>query len=161
MICAVAAVWCGATAVKAALALAHRESYIVSWWDASVAGTGRKLGSTRTAIKLVAMLAIAAMCVLALAHVIEPSQALYVAIAYIAIQQTEGQILIPLLMKGGIDLPPVLTILAQAAMALVFGFLGLMVAVPLLAAVMVPLRIRYVEQEEAGAGGEMALGTGG
>ncbi|HEX5179538.1 MAG TPA: AI-2E family transporter [Gemmatimonadaceae bacterium] len=76
-----------------------------------------------------------------------PEKALSVTIAYIAIQQTEGQILIPMLMKGGIDLPPVLTILAQAVMAMLFGFLGLMVAVPLLAAVMVPLRILYTDRE--------------
>ncbi|HXE60591.1 MAG TPA: AI-2E family transporter [Gemmatimonadaceae bacterium] len=76
-----------------------------------------------------------------------PEKALSVTIAYIAIQQTEGQILIPMLMKGGIDLPPVLTILAQAVMAMLFGFLGLMTAVPLLAAIMVPLRILYVERE--------------
>lgn len=76
-----------------------------------------------------------------------PEKALSVTIAYIAIQQTEGQVLIPMLMKGGIDLPPVLTILAQAVMAMLFGFLGLMTAVPLLAAIMVPLRILYVEKE--------------
>ena len=76
-----------------------------------------------------------------------PEKAFYVAIAYIVIQQTEGQILIPLLMKGGIDIPPVLTILAQAVMALVFGFIGLMVAVPLLAAIIVPLRILYIDRE--------------
>jgi predicted PurR-regulated permease PerM len=44
------------------------------------------------------------------------------------------------------DLPPVLTILAQALMALLFGFLGLMVAVPMLAAVMVPVKMLYVER---------------
>lgn len=75
-----------------------------------------------------------------------PEKALYVAAAYIAIQQLEGHILIPLLMKGGMDLPPVLTILAQALMALLFGFLGLMVAVPMLAAVMVPVKMLYVER---------------
>ena len=75
-----------------------------------------------------------------------PEKALYVAIAYIAIQQLEGHILIPLLMKGGMDLPPVLTILAQALMALLFGFLGLMVAVPMLAAAMVPVKMLYVER---------------
>jgi predicted PurR-regulated permease PerM len=75
-----------------------------------------------------------------------PEKALYVTIAYIAIQQLEGHILIPLLMKGGMDLPPVLTILAQALMALLFGFLGLMVAVPMLATVMVPVKMLYVER---------------
>jgi predicted PurR-regulated permease PerM len=74
-----------------------------------------------------------------------PEKALYVGLAYLAIQQLEGHILIPMLMKGGMDLPPVLTIVTQGLMALLFGFLGLMIAVPLLAAVMVPIKMLYVE----------------
>jgi predicted PurR-regulated permease PerM len=74
-----------------------------------------------------------------------PEKALYVGLAYLVIQQLEGHILIPLLMKGGMDLPPVLTIVTQGLMALLFGFLGLMIAVPLLAAVMVPVKMLYVE----------------
>ncbi|MEP7066966.1 MAG: AI-2E family transporter [Gemmatimonadota bacterium] len=74
-----------------------------------------------------------------------PEKALYVGIAYIVIQQLENHILIPLLMKGGMDLPPVLTIVAQALMALLFGFLGLLIAVPLLAAVLVPIKMLYVQ----------------
>ena len=41
------------------------------------------------------------------------------------------------------DLPPALTVISQALMAMVFGFIGLMVAVPLLAAVMVPIKMLY------------------
>lgn len=74
-----------------------------------------------------------------------PEKALYVGFAYLVIQQVEGHLLIPLLMKGGMNLPPVLTIVTQALMALLFGFLGLMIAVPLLAAVMVPVKMLYVE----------------
>jgi predicted PurR-regulated permease PerM len=74
-----------------------------------------------------------------------PEKALYVIIAYTAIQFLENHLLIPLLMKGGIDLPPALTIMAQALMALLFGFIGLMCAVPLLAAVMVCVKMLYVE----------------
>lgn len=74
-----------------------------------------------------------------------PEKALYVGLTYIAIQQIENHLLIPLLMKGGMDLPPVLTIVTQGLMALLFGFLGLMIAVPLLAAVMVPIKMLYVE----------------
>ena len=77
MIFAVATFWCGATALKAALALLHRESYVVGWWDAAIAGTGRKLDRIRTAIKLVAMLALTAVCALVIAQVLESSQALY------------------------------------------------------------------------------------
>ena len=74
-------------------------------------------------------------------------KALYVGIAYLTIQQLEGHILIPLLMKGEMDLPPVLTIFAQALMALLFGFIGLMVAVPLLAAIIVPIKLLYVDDD--------------
>ena len=74
-----------------------------------------------------------------------PEKAAYVAIAYILVQFMENHLLIPLLMKGGIDLPPVLTILAQSLMALVFKFIGLMVAVPMLAATMVAVKMLYVE----------------
>ncbi|HEY5439925.1 MAG TPA: AI-2E family transporter [Gemmatimonadaceae bacterium] len=75
-----------------------------------------------------------------------PEKAVYVAFAYWGIQFLENHILIPLLMKGGMDLPPALTVLTQALLALVFGFLGLMVAVPLLATVMVLVQMLYVEQ---------------
>jgi predicted PurR-regulated permease PerM len=73
-----------------------------------------------------------------------PERAVYVVIAYTAIQQLEGVVLQPLLMKEGLELPPVMTILGQALFALVFGFLGLLLAVPLMASVMVPVKLLYV-----------------
>jgi predicted PurR-regulated permease PerM len=48
-------------------------------------------------------------------------------------------------MKGGVDLPPALTLVAQAMLAVLFGFLGLMVAVPALAATMVGVKMLYVQ----------------
>ena len=57
----------------------------------------------------------------------------------------EGHLLIPLLMKGRVNLPPAMTILSQALMAVLFGFLGLMCAVPLLAATMTIVKVLYVE----------------
>jgi hypothetical protein len=85
MICAVATVWCAATAVKAALALVHRESYTVSWWDAGIAGTGRRLGRVRTVIKLITMLGVSTVCALALAEVLGSSQALPVLFGLIGV----------------------------------------------------------------------------
>ena len=79
-----------------------------------------------------------------------PEKAATVAVAYWGIQFLENHILIPLLMKGGMDLPPALTVITQALLALVFGFLGLMVAVPLLATVMVMVQVLYVEQNHVG-----------
>jgi predicted PurR-regulated permease PerM len=74
-----------------------------------------------------------------------PEKALWVVVAYTLIQQAENHVLIPLIMKEGIDIPPVLTILVQASFAIVLGFLGLLVAVPLLGALMVPIKMLYVE----------------
>lgn len=82
---------------------------------------------------------------IAMGFVVSPEKALWVAIAYWGIQFLENQLLIPILMREGVDIPPALTILAQALMALVFGFLGLLVAVPLLAASMVAVKMLYVE----------------
>ncbi len=82
----------------------------------------------------------------AMAFLDSPEKAAYVAIMYWGVQFLENHILIPLLMKGGMDLPPALTVLAQALLALVFGFLGLMVAVPMLAVIMVTIQMLYVEQ---------------
>jgi predicted PurR-regulated permease PerM len=83
-----------------------------------------------------------------------PEKALLVIGVYVGIQFMENHILIPLLMKGGMDLPPALTVVSQALLALVFGFLGLMVAVPLLATIMVVVQVLYVqrtaERERAG-----------
>lgn len=73
-----------------------------------------------------------------------PETALYVVLAYTVIQQVEANLVYPLLMKEGLEIPPVLTIVAQGVMSLVFGFLGLLVAVPMLAAAMVPIKMLYV-----------------
>jgi predicted PurR-regulated permease PerM len=79
-----------------------------------------------------------------------PEKAILVAAVYMGIQFLENHILIPLLMKGGMDLPPALTVITQALLALVFGFLGLMVAVPMLATVMVTVQVLYVQKRPAG-----------
>jgi len=74
-----------------------------------------------------------------------PQKALFVALLCWGVQFLEGHILAPLLMKRGVDLPPVVTLIGLSLMALVFGFLGMMVAVPVLAAVMVAIKMLYVE----------------
>jgi predicted PurR-regulated permease PerM len=89
-----------------------------------------------------------------------PEKALWVALVYLVIQQLEGNVVTPLLMKEGLDLPPVLTIIGQSAMALTFGFVGLVIAMPLLGAVMVPIKLLYV-QDVVGDEVEMPGGRGG
>jgi predicted PurR-regulated permease PerM len=82
---------------------------------------------------------------LAMALLDSPTKALSVLGVYLVIQGLEANVLIPLLMQGRMDLPPALTIVAQALMTFAFGFLGLMIAVPLLATVMIPIKLLYVE----------------
>ena len=89
-----------------------------------------------------------------------PEKAATVALAYWGIQFLENHVLIPLLMKGGMDLPPALTVVTQALLALVFGFLGLMVAVPLLATIMVIVQVLYVDQLATRAASADGDGTG-
>lgn len=83
-----------------------------------------------------------------MAFVDSPGLALAVVIAYWGIQFLENNLLIPFLMRGEMDLPPAITLIAQTLMTLLFGFIGLMVAVPLTAAVLVPVRM-MAEREDA------------
>lgn len=78
----------------------------------------------------------AAIPAIAMAFIDSPHKALVVAVGYIVIQFVENHVLVPVLMKHGVNLPPALTLGIQALMSLLFGFLGLLVAVPLLAALL-------------------------
>lgn len=82
---------------------------------------------------------------LMLALVISPAKALWVLLLYVGIQQAEANLVLPLLMKGMVQLPPALTLLVQVLMSVLFGFLGLLLAVPALAAGKVLIQALYVE----------------
>jgi predicted PurR-regulated permease PerM len=99
---------------------------------------------------------VSALPAIAMGFVDSPEKALWVVLAYVGIQFLENHVLIPLLMKGGINLAPALTVFTQALMALTFGFLGLMCAVPLLAATVVAVKMLYVEDVV----GEPQIGPG-
>jgi predicted PurR-regulated permease PerM len=94
---------------------------------------------------------ISAVPAIAMGFVDSPEKALAVAIAYVGIQFVENHLLIPILMKEGVNLPPALTIVMQALMAIVFGILGLLVAVPLLATIMIAVRILTKHEGAPGA----------
>lgn len=94
---------------------------------------------------------LSALPAIAMGFVDSPQKALAVAIAYVGIQFLENHLLIPILMKQGLNLPPALTIIMQGLMALVFGVLGLLVAVPLLAAIMIAAQILTRDDDVSGA----------
>ena len=82
----------------------------------------------------------AAIPAMAMAFIDSPHKALIVGIGYFVIQFVENHVLVPVLMKHGVNLPPAMTLGIQALMSLLFGFLGLLVAVPLLAAIVTIVR---------------------
>lgn len=77
--------------------------------------------------------------------------ALAVIILYTVIQQAEGHLLQPLVMRGAVRLPPALTVLIGAFMSILFGFLGLVLAVPLLATAIVLTKRLYIQPLNAHA----------
>lgn len=87
---------------------------------------------------------IASIPALGIALLESPQKAIYVAILYIVIQQFEGNILTPLLLKRRLEVPPVLTIVAVSAFGIVFGVLGMLAAEPLVAAALLVVRKLYV-----------------
>lgn len=82
-------------------------------------------------------------------------QAAYVLILYTAVQTLEGYVLTPLVQRKAVDLPPVLTITAQVALSWAAGPIGLLVAVPLIAVIMVSTQMLYVQDR---IGDRMASG---
>ncbi len=86
---------------------------------------------------------------LILALISDPFKAVYVIIAFIIIQQIEGNILQPLLMSRAVDLHPALVIFAILTMGTLFGIVGVFLAVPLVAVVQVLVRELWVTRMDA------------
>ncbi len=74
-----------------------------------------------------------------------PTQAIYVFILYLAAQNLDGFVITPLIQQRAVSIPPVLLIASQLLFAVLFGFLGLLLAVPLVAVVFVAVKMIYVE----------------
>ena len=74
-----------------------------------------------------------------------PRQALYVGLLYFLMQSIDGYLLTPLVDRRSVELPPVLTIVAQVLLGLAFGFVGILLASPLTAVAMILVKMLYVE----------------
>lgn len=74
-----------------------------------------------------------------------PTQALYVAGLCLAIQQIEGDLLMPFVQRWAVELPPVLGITAAVIFGLLFGLPGVILATPLMVVAMVLVKKLYVE----------------
>jgi predicted PurR-regulated permease PerM len=69
---------------------------------------------------------------------------LYVLLLYVAVQSIESYLLTPLILKHAVSLPPVLTLSVVVLFGVLFGFLGLLLATPLAAVLLVLVQILYV-----------------
>ncbi len=71
--------------------------------------------------------------------------AVYVIALYTGVHLVEGYILVPLVQRRVVHVPPALTLSAQIILTVLAGFLGLLFATPLVAAALVLIRMIYVE----------------
>ncbi|MDQ4121184.1 MAG: AI-2E family transporter [Acidobacteriota bacterium] len=69
----------------------------------------------------------------------------YVILLYLVLQSLEGYILTPLVQQRTISLPPVLVLSGQLLFGILFGFLGILLAVPAVAVIFTLIRMLYVE----------------
>lgn len=71
--------------------------------------------------------------------------AIYVSLFYFAVQQVEGNLIYPLVQQEAASVPPALTLVAILTSGLLFGLLGLFLAMPLLIALLVVVNLLYIE----------------
>ncbi len=74
-----------------------------------------------------------------------PTDALYTALLFLAIQTVEGYLLIPLIERRAIALPPAVTIVVQLMLGSLAGLAGVALATPLTAVVVVLVTMLYVQ----------------
>ncbi|HET6513042.1 MAG TPA: AI-2E family transporter [Candidatus Kapabacteria bacterium] len=76
---------------------------------------------------------------------ISPMDAVYVLLLYILVQAIESNIVTPQVQKRTVSMPPVIGMVGQLLFGVFFGFLGLLLATPLVAAILVIVKMLYVE----------------
>ncbi len=75
-----------------------------------------------------------------------PIDALWVILAYLGIQAIEGNLVQPIVMSRAVHLHPVTLVFALLTMGTLFGFVGVFLAIPLVAALHVLLRELWIER---------------
>jgi predicted PurR-regulated permease PerM len=85
-----------------------------------------------------------------------PRLAVYTLIAYIVVQQIESNLVVPLLQRWAVKMPPVVSLLAVVVAGILFGPSGIIFAAPIAVATMALVNHLYVEDtlEKPRAGGE-------
>ena len=81
-----------------------------------------------------------------LALISDPFTVVWVILAFVIIQQIEGNILQPIVMSRAVDLHPALVVFAILVMGTLFGLIGVFLAVPLVAVLQVLVRELWVQK---------------
>jgi predicted PurR-regulated permease PerM len=76
---------------------------------------------------------------------IDPTLALWVIVAFIIIQQIENHIIVPLILGSGVQLHPVSVIFSVTVMAILFGVVGIFLAVPVAVVVKILVTELYIK----------------
>ncbi|HVK60117.1 MAG TPA: AI-2E family transporter [Bdellovibrionales bacterium] len=63
----------------------------------------------------------------------QPEQVWWVLALYLAIQQIEAHVTVPIIMRGGVELPEIHLIILMLVLSQIFGIMGVLIAPPLLA----------------------------
>jgi predicted PurR-regulated permease PerM len=93
--------------------------------------------------------AVAAVPGLLLAATLGAHKVVLTLIFYVAVHQFEGQVLIPLIQRRVVAVPPALTLFAVVGFGVLFGPAGIVFATPLAVVVMVLIRTLYLREADA------------
>ena len=74
-----------------------------------------------------------------------PEQALYVALLFTVIQQLEGNLLVPMVQRWAVQLPPALVVTSVLMFGTLFGLTGVVLATPLAVVSMVLVQRLYMQ----------------
>lgn len=80
-----------------------------------------------------------------LAFIESPITSVYVIGLYIGVQLIESNLITPWIERHTVELPPAITVVAQLILGVLIGGLGLVLATPLLAVVLVIIQMLYIE----------------
>ncbi|GAA3958264.1 AI-2E family transporter [Allohahella marinimesophila] len=87
----------------------------------------------------------------------EPQLVLHVAILYFVIQGMEGYVITPLIQRQAIEIPPAVLVAIQVSLGLYAGVLGLLLAAPMAAVLLVLVNKVYVSDYLGDSSGERKL----
>lgn len=80
-----------------------------------------------------------------IALVESPVLAVYVVLLYTFVQTLEGYLVTPLIQRRTVYMPPALLLIAQAVLGVWLGFLGVLLATPVILVVLITVQMLYVE----------------